>query len=160
MKQHLKSLHDYVEMLKYIYKSKNYSIFLSSLPVAGMSGTLGKVCAGQEGREIPALGCTRRQSAWSRTTDHFPDLLAPTISGTPERRLSNRNCWSTLQSSGGRSQPFNSNGARMSAVEMQVHHCLLNMDKKFFLLPAQVPEQDTATRKIFFIRSRQVMPNG
>lgn len=40
----------YVEMLKYIYKSKNYSIFLSSLPVAGISGTLGKVCAGQEGQ--------------------------------------------------------------------------------------------------------------
>jgi D-alanyl-D-alanine carboxypeptidase/D-alanyl-D-alanine-endopeptidase (penicillin-binding protein 4) len=40
----------YVEMLRYIYKSKNYATFLSSLPVAGVSGTLGKVCAGQDGQ--------------------------------------------------------------------------------------------------------------
>jgi len=40
----------YVEMLRYIYKSKNYTTFLSSLPVAGMSGTLGKVCSGQDGQ--------------------------------------------------------------------------------------------------------------
>jgi D-alanyl-D-alanine carboxypeptidase/D-alanyl-D-alanine-endopeptidase (penicillin-binding protein 4) len=40
----------YVEMLRYIYKSKNYATFLSSLPVAGISGTLGKVCAGQDGQ--------------------------------------------------------------------------------------------------------------
>ncbi|MFM7667373.1 MAG: D-alanyl-D-alanine carboxypeptidase/D-alanyl-D-alanine-endopeptidase [Bacteroidota bacterium] len=40
----------YVEMLRYIYNSKNYATFLSSLPVAGISGTLGKVCAGQDGQ--------------------------------------------------------------------------------------------------------------
>jgi D-alanyl-D-alanine carboxypeptidase/D-alanyl-D-alanine-endopeptidase (penicillin-binding protein 4) len=39
----------YVEMLKYIYKSKYYSIFLNTLPVAGISGTLAKVCSGEDG---------------------------------------------------------------------------------------------------------------
>jgi D-alanyl-D-alanine carboxypeptidase/D-alanyl-D-alanine-endopeptidase (penicillin-binding protein 4) len=40
----------YVEMLNYIYKSKYYSTFLTSLPVAGISGTLSSVCAGQMGQ--------------------------------------------------------------------------------------------------------------
>jgi len=39
----------YVEMLRYIYKSSNYTSFSATLPVAGISGTLAKVCSGQEG---------------------------------------------------------------------------------------------------------------
>jgi len=39
----------YVEMLKYIYKSTNYKTFLETLPISGISGTLAKVCAGQDG---------------------------------------------------------------------------------------------------------------
>lgn len=57
----------YVEMLKYIYQSKYYATFLSTLPIAGVSGTLGSVCAGQsgQGRVKAKSGTLTRVKAYS-----------------------------------------------------------------------------------------------
>ena len=39
----------FCDLLKYLYASKNYSDFKSTLPIAGVSGTIKNLCKGQAG---------------------------------------------------------------------------------------------------------------
>ena len=43
------SANHFCDLLKYMYQSKNYADFKSTLPVAGVSGTLKNLCKGQSG---------------------------------------------------------------------------------------------------------------
>lgn len=65
------SAHHFVKMLSYMSKSKNASVFKKTLPVAGKSGTLRRVCAGQSasGRMYAKSGTMSRIKAYSGYVD-------------------------------------------------------------------------------------------
>lgn len=57
----------FVELLKYMYKSKNFEDFENSLPIAGQSGTIRSLCRGQaaDGRMKAKSGTLNRVKAYS-----------------------------------------------------------------------------------------------
>lgn len=65
------SAHHFVKMLSYMHKSGNSKVFKETLPVAGKSGTLRRVCAGQaaSGRIHAKSGTMSRIKAYSGYVD-------------------------------------------------------------------------------------------
>ncbi len=61
------SARNYCELLKYMYLSKNREVFKSTLPVAGVSGTLATFCKGQcsEGKIYAKSGTMRRIKSYA-----------------------------------------------------------------------------------------------
>lgn len=65
------SAKNYCELLKYMYLSKNRDVFKSTLPVAGVSGTLSTFCKGQcaEGKIYAKSGTMRRIKSYAGYVD-------------------------------------------------------------------------------------------
>ncbi len=65
------SANHFIQLFKYMYKSKNFEDFETSLPTAGKSGTLKGVCRGQaaQGRMKAKSGTLRRVKAYAGYID-------------------------------------------------------------------------------------------
>ncbi len=65
------SARNYCELLKYMYLSKNRDVFKSTLPIAGVSGTLSTFCKGQcaEGKIYAKSGTMRRIKSYAGYVD-------------------------------------------------------------------------------------------
>ena len=65
------SANHFIELFKYMYKSKRFKDFETSLPTAGQSGTLSRVCRGQaaQGRMHAKSGTLRRAKSYAGYID-------------------------------------------------------------------------------------------